>query len=74
MAFRRDLLLRCGEGLNPIDTLLESSFGIPEIDGTLSIKPKLRRVAKKPRKPKRHLWRNRASLSKQFVDGLARNT
>jgi hypothetical protein len=41
MAFRRGLLLRCGEGFNPIDTLLESSFGIPEVNCTLSIEPVL---------------------------------
>lgn len=57
MAFRRDLWLCCGEGHNPIDTLLESPLGIPEIDCPLSIEPKLRRVAEKARKSKRHLWR-----------------
>jgi len=54
-----------------MEAIFESLFGIPEIDCTLSIEPKLRRVAKQTGEPYSHLRRDGTPLSKQFIDSLA---
>lgn len=65
--------LGCGERLDLTDAFPDGSLGVPKIHRTLSVEPELRRVAKKARKPKCHLRSYCAPLSKQFIDGLARN-